>query len=263
MPVKATRETKEAISPITKRDARRQAYAKKIIRSAQDIFAEKAFRATSVDDIAKRAGVTKRTLYTYFPSKLALYSHMYDDYQNELHLSLMRIAKLNLPSDQLVLKYLDILFSFTKKHEKFMRFHMWVLDTNELSMDISDELKRRVFDHTNKMQVMATDILARALEDGRLIDIDPGLLVDTIQAINKGIYTHANKDKRFKHPRPKPDDLLDLIKIILQRGITKSPTEPAEQKKSRRGIPRSRPSNMSRKKLFYKKPGSYAHPPGF
>jgi AcrR family transcriptional regulator len=208
--------------PITKRKARKQSYEEKIIRSAQDIFAENSYHSTSVDEIAKRAGISKRTLYDYFPSKIALYSRMYDDYHNDMYLSLLKIAKLKLPSDELLLKYLDIFFNFTKEHEKFMRCHMWVLDTDELSIDISDDLKRRVFDRINAMREVATDFFVQALEDdGRLIDIDPHLLVDAVQVIIKGIYIHANKDRRFKQPRIAPEDFLELFKIMIKRGLTR------------------------------------------
>jgi AcrR family transcriptional regulator len=44
-----------------------------IIRSALSCFGERGFLATRLDDVAARAGVTKGTLYLYFPSKDALF----------------------------------------------------------------------------------------------------------------------------------------------------------------------------------------------
>ncbi|MBX6323700.1 MAG: helix-turn-helix transcriptional regulator [Rhodospirillaceae bacterium] len=41
--------------------------------AALDCFAERGFAATRLDDIAARAGVTKGTLYLYFPSKKELF----------------------------------------------------------------------------------------------------------------------------------------------------------------------------------------------
>ncbi|AKJ28305.1 TetR family transcriptional regulator [Caldimonas brevitalea] len=37
--------------------------------AALDLFVEKGFAATKIDDVAARAGVSKGTLYLYFPSK--------------------------------------------------------------------------------------------------------------------------------------------------------------------------------------------------
>src|SRR5436190_3487305 len=44
-----------------------------LLEVAQDRFAEQGFHATSMDEIAEAAGVTKPVLYQHFPSKRALY----------------------------------------------------------------------------------------------------------------------------------------------------------------------------------------------
>lgn len=44
-----------------------------IVRAALEIFLERGFEAASIEGIAKRAGVTKRTIYARFPDKKALF----------------------------------------------------------------------------------------------------------------------------------------------------------------------------------------------
>ena len=53
---------------------RRRAEARpdEVLDAALELFIEKGFSATRVDDIAKRAGLSKGTVYLYFPSKEAL-----------------------------------------------------------------------------------------------------------------------------------------------------------------------------------------------
>ena len=46
---------------------------------ARERFAEKGFHATSMDEIAESAGVTKPVLYQHFPSKRALYVELLED----------------------------------------------------------------------------------------------------------------------------------------------------------------------------------------
>lgn len=52
---------------------RKDARPSEIVEAALDSFVERGFAATRLDDIAKRAGVTKGTLYLYFDSKEELF----------------------------------------------------------------------------------------------------------------------------------------------------------------------------------------------
>jgi TetR/AcrR family transcriptional regulator, mexJK operon transcriptional repressor len=46
---------------------------KQILDGARAVFREQGFAGASVDDIAKRAGISKATMYRYFPDKSAIY----------------------------------------------------------------------------------------------------------------------------------------------------------------------------------------------
>ncbi len=52
---------------------RKEARPKEIIAAALANFQRKGFAATRIDDVAREAGVTKGTVYLYFPSKEALF----------------------------------------------------------------------------------------------------------------------------------------------------------------------------------------------
>ena len=52
---------------------RKDARPNEIVEAALDAFAEKGFAATRLDDVARRAGVSKGTLYLYFRDKEALF----------------------------------------------------------------------------------------------------------------------------------------------------------------------------------------------
>lgn len=51
---------------------------------ARDLFAARGFHATSMDDVAEAAGVTKPVLYQHFPSKRALYRELLEDVARRL-----------------------------------------------------------------------------------------------------------------------------------------------------------------------------------
>jgi AcrR family transcriptional regulator len=51
---------------------------------ARELFAAGGFHATSMDDVAEAAGVTKPVLYQHFPSKRALYRELLEDVGDRL-----------------------------------------------------------------------------------------------------------------------------------------------------------------------------------
>lgn len=57
---------------------------------ACDVFAERGFSATAMDDIAVAAGVTKPVLYQHFKSKRALYLELLDSVGEQLLAALRR-----------------------------------------------------------------------------------------------------------------------------------------------------------------------------
>lgn len=59
--------------PSIPRRRRKEARPQELTAAAMEVFVEKGFAATRLDDVAARAGVSKGTLYLYFDSKEALF----------------------------------------------------------------------------------------------------------------------------------------------------------------------------------------------
>jgi AcrR family transcriptional regulator len=69
------------ISPSSKppRSRRKEARPSELTAAALELFAEKGYAATRLDDVAARAGVSKGTLYLYFDSKEALFKAVVEE----------------------------------------------------------------------------------------------------------------------------------------------------------------------------------------
>ncbi len=69
--------TTDHLSPVLdaapKRERRKEARPGELLDAALDLFVEKGFSATRVEEVAARAGVSKGTLFLYFPSKEDLF----------------------------------------------------------------------------------------------------------------------------------------------------------------------------------------------
>ncbi len=60
-------------SPATVRQRRKDARPSELLDAALELFVEKGFAATRAEEVAQRAGVSKGTLYLYYPSKEELF----------------------------------------------------------------------------------------------------------------------------------------------------------------------------------------------
>jgi TetR/AcrR family transcriptional regulator len=57
----------------TKRTRRKEARPGELLKAALDLFVEKGYAGTSVEEVARRAGVSKGTLFLYFSTKEELF----------------------------------------------------------------------------------------------------------------------------------------------------------------------------------------------
>ncbi|MDB5743334.1 MAG: transcriptional regulator, TetR family [Polaromonas sp.] len=58
---------------VTRHERRKEARPGELLKAALELFVEKGFAATRVEEVAARAGVSKGTLFLYFPSKEELF----------------------------------------------------------------------------------------------------------------------------------------------------------------------------------------------
>ena len=95
-------------APATPRRARRkQARPGELLEAALALFAEKGYAATRVDAVAARAGVSKGTLFLYFPSKEALFQAVVHEYATRhLDSGLREVAAYAGPSAELLREFL-------------------------------------------------------------------------------------------------------------------------------------------------------------
>jgi len=68
-----SKSTATATPALPRRTRRKQARPGELLEAALDLFVEKGFAATRSEEVAARAGVSKGTLFLYFPSKEELF----------------------------------------------------------------------------------------------------------------------------------------------------------------------------------------------
>ena len=65
---------------LSRRERKKRELRQRIFQSAFELFLEKGFRHTTVDDIARRADVGKGTVFNYFPRKTTILAAVAEDW---------------------------------------------------------------------------------------------------------------------------------------------------------------------------------------
>lgn len=176
-----------------------------LLELATTVFTENGFQATSMDDIAAAAGVTKPVLYQHFDSKETLYIEVIDITAQSLLAGVRDIGAVEGSTTDRVRHGLE-------------RFYQLVTLDNALRLFtghevISDQVQQRVGTVLDAMAIELAEVLtaARRLSSGQARVIGRGLIALT-QTTAVLLHAAAGEDER--------DEILDLMTRTAVHGLT-------------------------------------------
>lgn len=109
----------------------------KIRAAAIDVFIEKGFHSTSIEDVAKKAGISKGLLYNYFKGKTDLLVELVQSRKEEIKQVMEEAAKLPSPIDQL--HYIaEHALRNVKEQPSAYRFYLHLQTHPEADLIVSD-----------------------------------------------------------------------------------------------------------------------------
>ncbi len=186
-----------------------------LIDVARQQFAKNGLDNTTMNDIAEASGKGRRTLYTYFKNKEAVYSAVINGELMRISSTFLAVARKQMPP-------LDKLVELMFAHLSLMK------ETVERNGHLRAEFFRDIWQVTSvrkKYDKKEHDIFAKTLEEGRqagVFDIDDvEFYTDIIQACAKGlevpyIYGRLGVGMNIEASRP-------IVTKILRRALGMQP----------------------------------------
>jgi AcrR family transcriptional regulator len=153
-----------------------------ILGVAADLFGERGYRATTLDDLARRAGMSKATLYGYFRSKEELLAAIFHRTMTLFERGLREVLRPGLPPDE--------------RLRRVIRHHVRAVigERSFLSVFFGEEanlpprllrvITRRKAAYDRRLQA----IVARGLRAGVFVGVHPRLLVFAILGMSNWVY---------------------------------------------------------------------------
>lgn len=193
-------------------EAERETIRERLIAAGRGLFSRYGLKKTTVEEIARRAGVAKGTFYLFFPSKEALYAEV-----------LLREAP------QMMRKLIAESFAATDDVReaivRYLKGLVKLIETNELVKDlVSDPYTQSLLlealdlpelqSSSPKLFSPLLDVIAKAQKDGKIVEGDP-LEIAQMFGVIKVLPLYKDQIPPEQYPR-----LVDRLAQVIADGLT-------------------------------------------
>jgi len=143
--------------------------------SAREFFFTKGFSATTMDEIAGKAELSKGALYLYFPSKEDLYATVLNEGLKILFDQIEAVFQLDLPPDQLIRRLGEVRYRYYLDYREyyrifFFREHREVDVARQL---LSHTLVRENLEKAHRNFQRFIEVLQKGIDQGIFAPVDP------------------------------------------------------------------------------------------
>ena len=140
-----------------------------VIKSARELFCTHGYKKVSMDEIAKKSGVTKKTIYSYFKDKNDLIKYFAYEEIEKMKAIVNKIEKKNLTAIETVHNIICDLLEFKKTEELLKKF-------TEESKNIPEGIAEECLEILNETIISETKrLLEKGIKTGEVKKCDTDL----------------------------------------------------------------------------------------
>lgn len=139
---------------------------KKVLEAAGQLFANKGFAETSVDEIADRAGVAKGTIYTHFSSKDEILVTILRIGNTELTEQIHRLMREDLPYPSRLKNVCKAMLKYLDHHQHFHRVYSIQRQMVPLQECHSDVFRQELFQQFMNSHKILTGYIQEGIDAG-------------------------------------------------------------------------------------------------
>jgi AcrR family transcriptional regulator len=199
-----------------------------ILDAALDVFAERGLAAARLDDIAHRAGVSKGTIYSYFPNKEALFREVIRS------TVVSRIELGERDFETATTSASDSLERYFRRHWEFIRSPQFAPIFRLVHAELSQypDLARFYSDEVvSRGHRLLAAIIRRGIDRGEFRDVDPLIGARMLSApfVMHGIWCR-HRDAFPWMARKTDDQVLDEMITYAVTTLSSSPVSKARKR---------------------------------
>lgn len=142
------------------------------MNAARALFFEKGYRGTTIEQIARKAGYSKRTVYLDFSNKDELFIQVGAEGLELLLTQLAKIPYLEYSAKECIESFIKIYIRFSRQHSELFQM-IFRETTKEIIDNCPEDLRKRVasLEHACLGAIVAW--ANKAMDDGSMRKVDP------------------------------------------------------------------------------------------
>ncbi len=200
------------------RQEKREESRRRILEAARGVFFETGFEAANLDEVARRAGVAKGTIYRYFESKAELYvavlAHNADAFVERMQETIDPALS---PIEQIRKTGFFYFNHYCKNREYFRIF--WALENQRLIGGVQEDLVHAVTDVWKRCLRILADQIERGVREGVFVPCDSWEIANILWIVGNGlIQTDFDSERRMLRGRDLEKVFEDALELLL-RGL--------------------------------------------
>ncbi|MBX5468911.1 MAG: TetR/AcrR family transcriptional regulator [Thermoleophilaceae bacterium] len=160
-----------------------------ILDAAMEVFGRHGYHGSSIDEIAKAAGISKALIYEHFPSKRELHASLLEHHVDELIERLTASAGTGEPGEVRLRAGVDAFFRFVEERREAWR----MLFRDSADPELAETYARLQTSSTLAVaDLIATDPAARDKSSERTIEMLALLLSGAVQSLANWWHSHQD-----------------------------------------------------------------------
>jgi TetR/AcrR family fatty acid metabolism transcriptional regulator len=187
-----------------------------IVQCAAEIFSQREFHEVLTDDIARRLGIGKGTIYRYFKSKEELYLAAITEGLNGLYAAVTTVLQQDAPLETTIEAVVRTMIAyFWRQRDFFVLVHR--IEPKLKAQERADWQNRR-----NEVVNMVRRVLEQALARGEIGPLDTRLAVEVLFSMIRAACLYRSESDR-------PEELTRQVTSFFLRGLIGGARPPAER----------------------------------
>ena len=148
----------------------REARTSLILDSAERLFVEKGYDATSVQDIAERADFSRTSIYQYFSNKEEIYLCILERYTDLLTERVLTATADSVPVPDKIRAFLEEIRKISREKSNF--FELYFIQRHQVEPRLSTELRAQLNAKRRELENVFRDFYRQGIERGEVRNIN-------------------------------------------------------------------------------------------